>query len=71
MQLTVECSRGIFAAIECHDILGRKLLSLPARRFDAGMTDLTLQLGSLPCGYVFVRLVGESRVFVTQRVLLR
>lgn len=71
VQLSVSCPRVITAAIECHDLLGRRLLALPARRFDVGTTQVLLQLGSLPRGYVFIRLVDDTRVLVTKRVLLK
>lgn len=71
VQLVVSCPRSITAVIECHDLLGRRLHVLPARRFDAGTTHVLLQLGGLPRGYAFIRLVGDSRVLVTKRVLLK
>lgn len=69
--LGVRVPRTLTATVECHDLLGRRLLTLPARQFETGVTALSLQLGALPRGYVFVRLVGERRVLVTSRVLLR
>ena len=71
VMLSVHAPHAVTAAVECHDLLGRRLAVLPARRFDAGLTTVAMQLGALPRGYVFIRLLGENRVLVTQRVLLR
>ena len=69
--LGVRVPYAVTAVVECHDLLGRRLLALPARQFEAGVTALSLQLANLPKGYVFIRLVGQQRVFTTTRVLLQ
>ncbi len=71
LQVQVRCPEAVTAAVECVDLLGRRLALLPERQFEAGTTVLPLQLDGLPRGLVFLRLVDGATVRSVERILLR
>ncbi len=69
--LQIHSSTPVIAAIECVDILGRRLALLPARQLEAGATRLPLHLQSLPRGMVFLRLIAKGQILSTRQLILR
>ncbi|MBE0643209.1 MAG: hypothetical protein IH600_03950 [Bacteroidetes bacterium] len=71
VQVQIHCTSPVNAAVECVDILGRRLAILPARQLEVGTTTLPMQLQSLPRGLVLLRLIANGRVMNLRQLILR